>query len=990
MSNNRKNILTRFSKFVLVISIIFSNFTNKHQVSANSELEQPDLIFEENGVEIDFDEVMSLLENSDLYYEDDFIENINLDNEIITNYSDIDYGWFPDSKDEFYYDDSYDIFISDDFAVYQEVDNWIPMYEKDAVYIDTDEYGVDWWVLEVENEDFVEPRNAVLNITVTQWSPSPNGNILTPAHTTNEVRVTSNTRWNIAGNVNWIGVSNVTPANMTGNGIFRLQVSQNTTASQRSGEIRITGGGITRSITVTQARANSLTLSRTTFASGVAANSITVGVQSNTTWQLQSDVNWITFSNITPTNRNGNGTFTANIATNISTSARQGIITVTGFGAPTRTILVTQPRATFSMDSGTWNVNSASHVMTVNVTSNSQWTVNSTATWLTISNITPTNQTGNGSFRINVATNNTTFNRSGTITVNVPGAANPTRTIQVTQTRATISLSHNSWTPSSNQTNLLVNVTATGTWNVHSNATWLTVDSRTSSTIPGNGSFWLVANANTTTASRSATITVSGPGANTQTINVTQPRATLTLSTSSWDILAPSNNLTVNVTSSGTWTVTSNVTWLTISNTTPNNRHGNGSFRINATTNTTTSSRTGTITVTAPGAPTRTISVTQSRANLTLSDTSWTLNAQSNHTTINVTSDVVWNVNSNVTWLTITNVTPANRNGNGSFRINASTNDSTSSRTGTITVTASGAQSRTITVTQSRATLNVSDTFWNPYAIQAITNTFFVESDVQWSVESSAYWLQVVRILPTNQTGNGEFGITLDANPTSSKRSATVTVSAQGVPSHSILVTQEGSTWNSDVNEVFFWNEHTLRVHIIEKENSPLDFFLVHHVQEAKRQWGEAIGMRFVHGTKENAHILVYGGPLLDIRDHASTVYRVPLTEWLGFARYPRMEFRANVLIRNQHRTVRRFIDGFDTYTRAVIFIGAQHFSGDDLSYDEVRKLTLHEFGHILGYRGHSLRSNDVMFGYITNQPNTKLTHEEITHLRQIYEYFRN
>jgi len=50
----------------------------------------------------------------------------------------------------------------------------------------------------------------------------------------------------------------------------------------------------------------------------------------------------------------------------------------------------------------------------------------------------------------------------------------------------------------------------------------------------------------------------------------------------------------------------------------------------------------------------------------------------------------------------------------------------------------------------------------------------------------------------------------------------------------------------------------------------------------------------------------------------------------------------------------------------------------------------LHEFGHILGYRGHSLRPNDVMLGGLTIPPNTQLTHEEITHLRQIYEHFRN
>jgi len=85
--------------------------------------------------------------------------------------------------------------------------------------------------------------------------------------------------------------------------------------------------------------------------------------------------------------------------------------------------------------------------------------------------------------------------------------------------------------------------------------------------------------------------------------------ATLTLSHATWSAPRTASSLTVSVTSNRAWNVSSNANWLTV---TPASGTNNGSFTINATANNGTASRTGTITVTAPGAPTRTVSVTQS------------------------------------------------------------------------------------------------------------------------------------------------------------------------------------------------------------------------------------------------------------------------------------------------------------------------------------------------------------------------------------------
>ena len=86
---------------------------------------------------------------------------------------------------------------------------------------------------------------------------------------------------------------------------------------------------------------------------------------------------------------------------------------------------------------------------------------------------------------------------------------------------------------------------------------------------------------------------------------------------------------------------------------------------------------------------------------LTLTPATWETGPKACNTTINVTSNSTWGKpTSDVCWLAISNICPANRTGNGSFKIKAAANpDAGASRKGTITVTAGGV-SRKVSVTQ--------------------------------------------------------------------------------------------------------------------------------------------------------------------------------------------------------------------------------------------------------------------------------------------------
>jgi len=82
----------------------------------------------------------------------------------------------------------------------------------------------------------------------------------------------------------------------------------------------------------------------------------------------------------------------------------------------------------------------------------------------------------------------------------------------------------------------------------------------------------------------------------------------LEVSSTEWCAAASADNTTVEVTSNTSWTASSNADWLTVSNASGT---GDGTIKLNAAANTSTSSRIGKITVSATGGDSKTITVTQ-------------------------------------------------------------------------------------------------------------------------------------------------------------------------------------------------------------------------------------------------------------------------------------------------------------------------------------------------------------------------------------------
>ena len=619
----------------------------------------------------------------------------------------------------------------------------------------------------------VTQAGSAANLALSATSHSPNSS---SGSTT--IDVTSNVSWTVSDNVGWITVSPTTGSN---NGSFTITYTANGNTSSRNGTVTVTGGGLTETVSVSQAgSAANLALSATNHSPNSSSGSTTIDVTSNVSWTVSDNVGWITVS---PTSGSNNGSFTITYTANGNTSSRNGTVTVTG-GGLTETVSVTQAgsAANLALSATSHSPNSSSGSTTIDVTSNVSWTVSDNVGWITVS---PTSGSNNGSFTITYTANGNTSSRNGTVTVTGGGL---TETVSVTQagSAANLALSVTSHSPNSSSGSTTIDVTSNVSWTVSDNVGWITVSPTSGS---NNGSFTITYTANSNTSSRTGTVTVTGGGV-TETVTVTQgPAPSLSLSASSHSAGPANGSRSISVTSNVSWTVSDNVGWITVS---PTSGSNNGNFTITYSAHTGNSSRTGTVTVIGGGLS-RTVSVTQAAPNLSLSASSHSAGPANGSTSISVTSNVSWTVSDNVGWIT---VSPTSGSNNGNFTITYSAHTGSSSRSGTVTVTGGGL-SRTVSVTQAAPNLSLSASSHSAGPANGSTS-ISVTSNVSWTVSDNVGWITVS---PTSGSNNGSFTINYTAHTGTSSRSGTVTVTGGGL-TRTVSVTQQAGSLSLSTSSI--------------------------------------------------------------------------------------------------------------------------------------------------------------------------------------------
>lgn len=160
------------------------------------------------------------------------------------------------------------------------------------------------------------------------------------ANSVKTVNVSSNINWTAVSNQNWLSV---TPASGFANAAVSFTAQENPTTATRSATVTFSGNGVTdQTVTVTQDAGGVPYLQVTPVNLNFTATATTpqnIAVTSNVSWTASSNQPWLTLS---AASGSGVATITATATGNAGTSGRTATITITGNGVTPKTVAVTQ------------------------------------------------------------------------------------------------------------------------------------------------------------------------------------------------------------------------------------------------------------------------------------------------------------------------------------------------------------------------------------------------------------------------------------------------------------------------------------------------------------------------------------------------------------------------------------------------------------------------------------------------------------------------
>ena len=368
----------------------------------------------------------------------------------------------------------------------------------------------------------------VRTVTVTQAGKeipqldiSPAMFTLTSEEASIEVAVEANVKYTVSSSAVWLvsPVSGLTESNS-----LTFDVAANEETSVREATLTFTSedGSITRTVTVTQAgkEAVSLSVSPTSFNLSNEATSVNVSIEANTKYTVSSSAVWLVspVSGLTESN-----SLTFDVAANEETSVREATLTFTSEdGSITRTVTVTQAgkeAVSLNVSPASFDLSNEATSVNVSIETNTKYTVSSSAVWLVspVSGLTESN-----SLTFDVAANEETSVREATLTFTSEDGS-ITRTVTVTQAgkeAVSLNVSPASFDLSNEATSVNVSIETNTKYTVSSSAVWLV--SPVSGLTESNSLTFDVA-ANEETSVREATLTfTSEDGSITRTVTVTQ------------------------------------------------------------------------------------------------------------------------------------------------------------------------------------------------------------------------------------------------------------------------------------------------------------------------------------------------------------------------------------------------------------------------------------------------------------------------------------
>ncbi|MDR1711374.1 MAG: metallophosphoesterase [Propionibacteriaceae bacterium] len=468
-------------------------------------------------------------------------------------------------------------------------------------------------VLRSATSSSVEIQVTVTQSKATVWYATPTSLSFTAAGNALVTTVYSNGPWTLKSKPDWVTSSRDSYTTTAG---VTLTAAANNTTGVRSGQVVFARDGQPDvTVSVSQAWVAPWSLSATRADVGYRAGSAaSVTLSTGVTWKVSTKPTWVDVNPSSGTVTSGVSypelTITAN-QQNPSTATRSGVVYLTATGKATLAITVYQQASPYWYATPTsLNFTAAGNALVTTIYSNGAWTLKSKPDWISASRDSYTTTAG---VTLTAAVNTTTGVRSGTVVfareglddvvVNVSQAWVAPWTLSAT--RADISYAVGSQSS--------VTLTTGVTWNVLSKPAWVSVSPSSGTVTSGVTTETLTITAaekNNAQTTRSGLIYLTAPGSGKANLAITVYQAGSPLwytnpTSLSYSSAGGTSSLTVY--SNASWTL-SKPDWLTASRTSYTTT---AAVTFTAGANTSTETRTGSVTFTRAGEPDIVVPVTQ-------------------------------------------------------------------------------------------------------------------------------------------------------------------------------------------------------------------------------------------------------------------------------------------------------------------------------------------------------------------------------------------
>lgn len=387
---------------------------------------------------------------------------------------------------------------------------------------------------------------AVVNVRQKRGSISSTLEELTFSHvaSSKSIVINSHVAWTASVRDGWFSVS-PTKGN-AGETEVTVSVAHNASVNSRSGSAYfVINGTNSIEVPITQEGIR-FDVSTTDVAFSSATSTETLNITSNDTWEVKSKPDWISLNTMSGS---GDATLRLTATENNTTTARQGeLIIETTDGVISKTVALSQAAKTVEYGDVNISFGYASSSQTTSFITDGSWSLTTDDSWITVDK---TSGAGNATLLITTEENMTTSPREGKITVLIAGN---TYTITVYQTCKYLTLASSAFSFDATAGSTSVSVSSNTTWNasITEGADWITI-----SPIAGNANATLdisVAENNTVSA-RIGKIQLEIPGVQTYIIDIQQNRKYVKTDMSSVDFVHSGGQITVNITSDGTYEV---------------------------------------------------------------------------------------------------------------------------------------------------------------------------------------------------------------------------------------------------------------------------------------------------------------------------------------------------------------------------------------------------------------------------------------------------